>query len=133
MDSKLFSDIFTKRIDKISTHYDNIMATGDLNYDCLDNSRSKSLSAICDFFDFTNLVKSATCFMKHCTPSMVDVILTNKPNFCFNVLNFGCGISDGHNLIGMLVKGTTARVEKRHTKYRSYKKKYILKSYLPIV
>ena len=52
--------------------------------------------------------------MKHCTPSLVDVFLTNKPNFCFNVLNSGCGISDWHNLIGVVVKGATARVEKKN-------------------
>ena len=74
-----------------------------------------------NIFDFTNLVKAATCFMKHCTSSLVDVFLTNKPNFCFNILNSGCGISDWHNLIGVVVKGATARVEKKHTKYRSYK------------
>ena len=59
--------------------------------------------------------------MKHCTPSLVDVFITNKPNFCFNVLNFGCGISDWHNLIGVVVKGATAKVDKKRTKYRSYK------------
>ena len=59
--------------------------------------------------------------MKHCTPSLVDVFLTNKTNFCFNVLNFGCGISDWHNLIGVVVKGATAKVDKKRTKYRSYK------------
>ena len=35
MDNKLFSDIFTKGLDKVSVHFDNIMVTGDLNYDCL--------------------------------------------------------------------------------------------------
>ena len=69
----------------------------------------------------TFLTSHATCFIKHCTPSLVDVFLTNKPNFCFNVLNFGCGVSDWHNLIGVVVKGATARVEKKRTKYRSYK------------
>ena len=59
--------------------------------------------------------------MLHCTPSLVVVFLTNKTNFCFNVLNFGCGVSDWHNLIGVVVKGATARVEKKRTKYRSYK------------
>ena len=51
----------------------------------------------------------------------MDVFLTNKQNFCFNVLNFGYGVSDWHNLKGVVVKGATTRVEKRHTKYRSYK------------
>ena len=55
--------------------------------------------------------------MKNCTPSLVDVFLTNKPNFCFNVLIFGCGVSDWHNLIGVVVKGVAKR-----TKYQSYKK-----------
>ena len=59
--------------------------------------------------------------MKNCTPSLVGVFLTNKPNFCFNVLNFGCGVSDWHYLIDVVVKDATARVEKRRTKYRSYK------------
>ena len=68
------------------------------------------------------MVKSATCFMKNCSPSLVDVILTNKPRFCFNAVNFGCGISDWHNLISVVVKGATARVEKRRINYRSYKK-----------
>ena len=98
------------------------MVTGDLNYDCLEPSKSKTLIDICDIFDLTNMVKSATCFMKNCNPSLVDVILTNKPRFFFNAVNFGCDISDWHNLIGVVVKGATARVEKRRINYRSYKK-----------
>ena len=97
------------------------MVAGDLNYDCKDSAKSKNLTDICDIFDFTNLDKSATCFIKHCTPSLMDVFLTNKPNFCFNVQNCGCGVSDWHNLIGVAVKGATARAEKRCIKYRSYK------------
>ena len=123
MDNKLFSDIFTKGLDKVSVHFDNIMVTGDLNYYCLEPSKSKALTYICEKFDLTNMVKSATCFMKNCSPSLVDVILTNKPRFCFNAVNFGCGISDWHNLVGVVVKGATARVVKRRIKHRSYKKK----------
>ena len=89
VDNKLFSDIVTKGIHKISTHYKNIIVAGCLHYDCLDNAKSKTLTDICDIFDFTNLLVSATCFMKHCTLSLVDVFLTNKPNFCFNALNLG--------------------------------------------
>ena len=105
MDNKLFSDIFTKGLDKVSVPFDNIMVTGDLNYDCFEPSKSKPLIDICDIFDLTNMVKPAICFMKNCNPSLVDVILTNKPRFCFNAVNFGCGISDWHNLIGVVVKG----------------------------
>lgn len=121
MENKLFSDLFTKGLDKISTHFDNIMVAGDLNYDHLSPTKCRTLTDLCEIFDLSNLIKSATCFMKHCTPSLVDVILTNKPRYCFNVLNFGCGISDWHNLVGVVVKGATARVEKRRIKYRSFK------------
>ena len=59
--------------------------------------------------------------MKNCSPSLVDVVLTNKSQFCFNPINFGCGISDWHNMIGVLVKGAAPKVEKQKIKYRSYK------------
>ena len=51
--------------------------------------------------------------MKNSTPSLVDVLLTNKPRYCCNAINFGCGVSDWYNLIGVMIKGTAARVEKR--------------------
>ena len=59
--------------------------------------------------------------MKNCSPSLVDVVLTNKSQYCFNPINFGCGISDWHNMIGVLVKGTAPKVEKHKINYRSYK------------
>jgi hypothetical protein len=37
-------------------------------------------------------------------PTLNDVILTNSPNNCMNVLNFNCGISDVHNLISVQIK-----------------------------
>ena len=40
----------------------------------------------------------------------------------FQSLNFGCGISDWHNMIGMLVKGTSSRLKSKKISYRSYKK-----------
>ena len=59
--------------------------------------------------------------MKNCIPSQVDVILTNQPQYCFNAINFGCGISDWHNMIGIVVKGATARNEKLKRTYRTFK------------
>ena len=59
--------------------------------------------------------------MKNCVPSLVDVVITNQPRLCFNALNFGCGISDWHNMIGVSIRGAAARVDTQNTKYRSYK------------
>ena len=97
------------------------MLTGDLNYDCLVESKSSTLNDLCDIFTLKNMIKSPTCYMKNCNPSLVDVILTNQPQYCFNAINFGCGISDWHNMIGVVVKGATVRNEKIKSKYRSFK------------
>ena len=84
VDNKTFSDLFTRGMDRISTIYDNILIVGDLNYDTLDKNKGATLLDLCDIFDFSNLIKSATCYMKNCVPSLVDVILTNQPRLCFN-------------------------------------------------
>ena len=104
MDNKLFTDLFAKGMDHISTKFDNILLTGDLNYDTLDKTKGATLLDLCDIFDLSNLIKAATCFMKNCVPSLVDVILTNQPRLCFNALNFGCCISDWHNMIGVAIR-----------------------------
>ena len=122
MDNKLFSDIVTKGTDKIATQFDNIILLRDLNYDCLDKSKGSTLFDLCDIFDFRNLIKSPTCFTKNFTPSSVDVLLTNKPQFCFNTFNFGWGVSDCHNFVGTVVKGNAPRIEKSKMNYRRFKK-----------
>ena len=100
------------------------MLIEDLNYDCLDIAKSETLNDICDIFDYKNLRKYPTCFMKKCSPSLVDVVLRNKSQLSFNPIIFRCGISDWHNMIGVigvLVKGTTPKVVKQKKTYRSYK------------
>ena len=57
------------------------MFLGDLNFECMVEEKSNTLRNLYDVFDLTNLVKEPTCFAKGCNPSLVDVILTNKPNF----------------------------------------------------
>ena len=76
-------------MDHISTKFDNILLTGDLKYDTLGKTKGATLLDLCDIFDLSNLIKVATCFMKNCVPSLVDVVLTNQPRLCFNALNFG--------------------------------------------
>ena len=107
-------------MDRINTIYDNILIVGDLNYDTLDKNKGTTLLDLCDIFGFSNLIKSSTCYMKNCVPSLVDVILTNQPRLCFNSLNFGCGIIDWHNMVGAAIRGAAARVEEQRTKYRSF-------------
>ena len=64
--------------------------------------------------------------MKNCQPSLVYVILANQSLLCFGALNFGCGISDWHNMIGVAVRGAAVREQKqkknkKQNKYTSFK------------
>ena len=118
----IFIEDFNKTFDKISTKYDNIIIIGDLNYNYLDDEKCTPLKTMCDVFDYTNIVKKATCFTKYVLiPTLIDVILTNKPNFCQNVSNFNCDLSDYHNMISFQLKGYVPKVKKEFIWYRSYK------------
>ena len=75
----------------------------------LDNSKSTPSNNVCDIFDFSNLIKKATCFTKDALPTL----LTNKPNKCQNATNFNCALSDYHNLISVQLKGEIPKLKKR--------------------
>jgi hypothetical protein len=102
-------------------HNENILVLDDLNFDMLDNQKCTTLNDMCDVFNLSQLVSKETCFMKGFTPSLVDVILTNQKNLCFNVLNIPTGVSDCHNLISVTVKTHVNRPKQEYIKYRSYK------------
>ncbi|KAK2153895.1 hypothetical protein NP493_2247g00007 [Ridgeia piscesae] len=121
MPNACFIDDFTTCIDKVHVHFDNIIVIGDLNYDLVKPDKSQPLHTVCDIFDFTNLIKTPTCFMKDAPPSMLDVILTNRPSLLFNITNSTCGISDWHNMISCVIKGAAPPPNKRKIKCRSYK------------
>ena len=104
---------FNKTFDKISVKYDNVILIGDLNYNVLDEDKGTPLTIMCDIFDYTNLVKTATCHTKNAHPTLIDVILTNKPSYCQNITNFNCGLSDVHNLISFQLKGYVPKLKKK--------------------
>ena len=85
---------------------------------------------MCDSFDYTNLVKTATYHTKNASlidviltknPTLIDVILTNKPSYCQNITNFNCGLSDVHNLISFQLKAYVPKLKKDFILYRSFK------------
>lgn len=123
MSDSTFTNDFTKNLDKITCNYDNFMILGDLNFDMLNDEKCVVLKNMCDIFDLTNLVKEPTCFCKDANPSLVDVILTNKPNYCCNICNFETGLSDVHHLVSVQFKGEIPQghKDKKKKQYRSYK------------
>jgi hypothetical protein len=47
-----------------------------LNFNVLVEDKGTPLTTMCDIFDYTNLVKTATCHTKNANPTLIDVILT---------------------------------------------------------
>jgi hypothetical protein len=73
MSDKEFSNDFIQTFDQLSVKYDKILILGGLNYNMLlDNSKSTPLNNVCDIFDFSNLIKKATCFTKNALPTLID-------------------------------------------------------------
>jgi hypothetical protein len=85
------------------------------------NEKCTALKEVCDIFDLTNMVVDPTCFTKGASPSLNDVILTNKPNYCMNTNNYNCGISDVHNIISIQMKGNLPSNKKEIKCFRSFK------------
>ena len=76
----------------------------------LNDKKCQALKNLCNVLDFSQLVLKPTCFMKNCILSLVDVVLTNQKNKCFNIQNFP---------ISVTLKGD---IQKRKIiTYRSYK------------
>ena len=95
----------------------NIVILGDLNVNML---KSNVLSDWLDISGLNNVIKEPTC--KKGLPSLLDVLITNKPKRLQYSSSLDIGLSDFHNLV---CAGTKLHVSKRkRTKifYRSYKK-----------
>ena len=75
-----------------------------LSVNLLDKSKGCKLENVCDLFYFSSVIKRPSCFTSGNKPSPVDVILTNSTFYIGKIFNFGCGLSDVHNLIGAQLK-----------------------------
>ena len=101
--------------------YDNYVVLGDLNFDMLEKFKGCKLENVCDVFDPSNVIKEPTCFTSGHKPSLVDVILTNSTSYIGKTFNFGCGLSDVHNLIGVQLKLDIPLSKPRWRTYRSFR------------
>ena len=77
------STYFIKNIDECIRYYENIILLDDLNFDMVSNQKCQTLNDLCDVFNLSQLITNPTCFKKGCTPSLVDVILTNQKKYVF--------------------------------------------------
>ena len=118
----IFTKFLSQMCDVFIAKGDAYIATGDCNLNCL---ISTSLNSICDVYGLhiCNLAQGPTCF-KGDPPSLVDVILTNKPASFSGCFNTDLGISDFHTCLGISSKLYLPTECKRKIFYRSKKKNF---------
>jgi hypothetical protein len=94
----------------------NIVILGDFNINMYNRN---DFSDCLDVNGLTNIIREATCFKG--TPSMIDLIITNKPRRFTNTISVDTGLSDFHNLICTATKFHLPALKPITFKYRSYK------------
>jgi len=109
-------EIFFKDIcEKLLCKYDNVILLGDLNFNLL--KPDCYLQTILPVFDMKNIINSPTC-KKSLTPTLLDVIITNKSSRLMNTFSIDIGLSDFHNLIGCLMRKHIPKPKEKIVKYR---------------
>ena len=91
-------NVLSKFADELVGNSNVCVFFGDKNCDMF---KDNILYDLCDIYDMKNIVTGATCF-KNETPTLIDVFLTNKPNSFCRSINIDTGISDFHNLTGII-------------------------------
>ena len=79
------------------------------------------VNEVCNIFSLTNLVKQTTCLTptaKH--PSLIDIILTNRPRSFKNSVAIETGLSDHHKIIVTVLKCHFVCIQPKTIQYKDY-------------
>ena len=89
--------------DKAINKHENTLLMGYINVDMSDLSNThtdEDVCEFCDIFSLTNLIKQPTCHTPTVThPSLIDVVLANRPRPFQNSVAVGTGLSDHHKVV----------------------------------
>lgn len=99
-------------------YHENIIIMGDLNMEISDTDFDNFIST----YDLHRLIKSPTCFKSSTSPSCIDHILTNQPNFFKNSVTIETGISDWHLFVGSVMRMNVIKGDPIVKHYRNYNK-----------
>ncbi len=118
--SKVKTSILNECIDNIIRCLDinyNIVILGDFNINMLNTKNA--LSDCLDVNGLRNLVKDATCVKGE--PSLIDLIVTNKPKRFSSTVSVDTEMSDFHNIVCTSTKFHVPQHKSTSFHYRSYK------------
>ena len=118
MSDIIFKQVFCKILDEMFSDCQNVIVTGDLNFNMNEHN---ILHDLCNIYNLKNKVTENTCF-KNESGTLLDVFLVSN-RYCFGeCLNTDIGVSDFHNIVGCSIKGNLPYNMKKVISYRSYKK-----------
>ena len=117
VNEKLYCDFISGLCERFVSDNNLCLFFGDMN---LNMTIQNGLSDVCDIYGLINLVSGPTCFKAE-NPTLVDVLLTNKPKCFSGTFNTDLGSSDFHNCIGTASKMFTPHKTKRKVTYRKMK------------
>ena len=106
-DANVFLDKMQSIVDDCLIRSSNIVITGDLNLNLLDQDTESSpgmkLNNFMDIFDFKNVVREPTCYATN-NPTLIDVIITNCSQKFAKTLTCNTSLSDNHDMVVSVLK-----------------------------
>ena len=120
--SKLNIDIFLSKLgpilDQYMSKFDNFLLLGDFN------SETHEIGMIEFFYihNFQNLMTDPTRFKNHVNPSLIDLILTNKPRSFQSSQVIETGLSDHHKMTITVLRTFFQKQAPIRIRYRDYKR-----------
>ena len=118
-----FFDELTISLSKAVNKFDNLVIMGDFNIDITKHNCSgfDKLKELCDTFNFTNLIKSETCYINN-HKSTIDLFFTIKPLSFQGTSSTETGLSYCHKLISTFVRSFISPLKPKNVIFQNYKK-----------
>ena len=107
-----------KSLDYQIGKYENLILIGDFNSQMEENTTKE----FCDTYNLINLTTEPTCFKNAQNPTLIDLILTNKPKRFHSSMCIETGISDFHKMTVCVLNVQFTKLCPAKIKYRNYKK-----------
>ena len=104
-------------LDRYLPKYDNFILLGDFNSEM----HEYTMKEFSDTYNLSNLIKEPTCFKNPLNPSLIDLILTNRPRSFQNSQTIETGLSDHHKLTVTVMRAFSPKQAPVIYSYRDYK------------
>ena len=106
-----------KSLDKPMGDYENLILIGDFN----SQMEEDVMNVFCETYNLKNLISEPTCYKNVQSPTLIDLILTNKPNSFQSSKCIETGISVFHKMTVSILNVHFKKLSPTKLKYRNYK------------